>query len=166
MLTLYQSPCLKDSLTRNIQKWTDATPNALSPSLSTPASLLIVPFVLLLRAPSLLGSPSILPEALCIQRPHNCSFLSFCSSHRCFSHPSPLTGFSGGVLAQFSHSPTLYVPSQDKPFNPGGVYKGQNTGIYAKSSQIKQEKKRFPSSSLVIISMHGWKTIYAIFLLK
>lgn len=166
MLTRYQSPCLKDSLTRNMQKWADAMPNALSPSLSTPSFLLIVLFVPLLRALSLLGSPSILPEALCIQRPHNYSFLSFCSSHHCSSHPTPLTGFSGGVLAQFSGSPTLYVPTQDKPFNPGGVYKGQNTGTYAKSSQIRQEKKRFPSPSLVIISMDGWKTIYAIFLLK
>ena len=142
-----------------------ATPNAFDPSPSTP-SLLTVPFVPLLRAPSLLGSLSILPETLCIQRPHNYSFLSFCLSDRCFSRPSPLTGFSGGLLAQFSGSPTLHVTSQDKPFYPGGDYKSQNTGTYAKSSQIRQDKKRSPSPSSVIISMHGWTTIHAIFLCK
>lgn len=61
-----------------------------------------------------------------------------------FSHPSLLTRFSGGLLALFSGSAMLHVTSQYKTSHPGGDYKSQNTRVYPKSSQIRQEEKSCP----------------------
>jgi len=131
-----------------------ATSNALDPSPST-ASLFMVLFVPLLRAPCLLGSPSTLPEAV---------WIHFCHS------AYPITAFltplhaQGFLVVSWPNSVTNpHNISQDKPFYPGGHYKSQNTDTYVRSSQIRQEKKRSHSPSSVIISAHGWTTIHAIF---